>query len=176
MFAMPEEDFLSKGVDESKSTLEDDYFTCNVRKPQRTEGPYGEEDQDFMSLLTDPTGEANLFEVVNKIIKERERKEMLMNIDSPHQYSKKKDLFLNELEMQERVKAHKQAMSYLNHEQNNIDNQQRNPAYRRNPSNIEQAFIQWYTSLFGDEWRLITDVINYHPFSRGYLRDPDEIR
>jgi hypothetical protein len=30
--------------------------------------------------------------------------------------------------------------------------------------------------LFGDEWRLITDVINYHPFSRGYLRDPEEIR
>ena len=90
-----------------------------------------------MSLLTDPTGEANLFEVVNKIIKERERKEMLMNIESPHQYSKKKDLFLNEREMQERVKTHKQAMSYLNHEQTNIDTQQRNPAYRRNPSNIE---------------------------------------
>lgn len=37
-----------------------------------------------MNLLTDPTGETNLFEIVNKISKEKEHKEMLMKIDSPH--------------------------------------------------------------------------------------------
>jgi len=83
VYMMQDEDFPIKG-EESKSTFDDDYFTCEVRKPLKGEEPYGEEDQDFMKLLTDPTGEANLFEVVNKISKERERKEMLMNIDSPH--------------------------------------------------------------------------------------------
>jgi hypothetical protein len=36
--------------------------------------------------------------------------------------------------------------------------------------------MYWYTSVFGDEWRLIADVINYHPFTRGGLREPEEIK
>ena len=171
-----EEDLPTK-AEESKDTLEDDYFACEVKKPQRGEGPYGDEDKDFMSLLTDPAGETNLFEIVNKIAKEKERKEMLMKIDSPHQYNRRYDLFLNEKEMQEKIRMHKSALEYMNYEHQIVENhQQRIPAFKRNPSSIEQAFIQWYSSIFGDEWRLITDVINYHPFSRGYLREPDEIR
>lgn len=68
--------------EEHKSTFDDDYFSCVVRRP-KTEEPYGEDDQDFMSFLTDPTGEANFFEVVNKVSKERERKDMLMRIEDP---------------------------------------------------------------------------------------------
>jgi hypothetical protein len=36
-----------------------------------------------MHLLTDPTGEANLFEVVNKIQKERDRVGMLLHFENP---------------------------------------------------------------------------------------------
>jgi hypothetical protein len=138
-FINPEEELTF--AEESKSTFEDDYFACEVKKPVRIEGPYGDEDRDFMSLLTDPTGEANLFEVVNKIAKERERKEMLMKAEFPDQYTKKSDMFLNETEMQEKVKNHKAAMSYLNHEHVTFENNQRNPAFKRNPSSIEQGFI-----------------------------------
>jgi hypothetical protein len=68
-----------------------------------------------MSLLTDPTGEANLFEIVNKISKEQKRKMMLMEIESPRLYDKGKDLFLNEQELVEKLKIHKSSMTYLNH-------------------------------------------------------------
>ena len=95
-----------------------------------------------MNLLTDPTGETNLFEIVNKISKEKERKEMLMKIDSPHQYNGKYDLFLNEKEMQDKIRMHKSALEYMNYEHQVVENhQQRNPAFKRNPSSIEQAFI-----------------------------------
>ena len=33
----------------------------------------------------------------------------------------------------------------------------------------EVAFMRWYVSIFGDNWRLIANVLNYHPFTRGYL-------
>jgi len=36
--------------------------------------------------------------------------------------------------------------------------------------------MNWYASIFGDEFRLIADIINYHPFTRGRFRDPDELR
>jgi hypothetical protein len=116
MYEQQEDDFPIHDGEESKSTFEDDYFACEVRKPKRGEDPFGEDDHDFMKLLSDPTGEANLFEVVNKIIKERDRKDMLMKIENPIQYIKEKDLFLNEKEMKERVKAHKNAFQFMNHE------------------------------------------------------------
>lgn len=78
--------------------------------------------------------------------------------------------------MQEKIKLHKSAIEYMNYEHRIMETQQRNPALKRHPSQIEQAFIQWYSSLFGDDWRLIADVINYHPFAKGYLRDPEEIK
>ena len=31
-------------------------------------------------------------------------------------------------------------------------------------------------SIFGDEWKLISDVVNYHPITKGRIRDPEEIR
>ena len=34
----------------------------------------------------------------------------------------------------------------------------------------EFAFVKWYYGLFADQWRLIADVINYHPLTRGLLR------
>lgn len=43
-------------------------------------------------------------------------------------------------------------------------------------NSIEQSFMHWYASIFGDEWRLIADVINYHPFTRGRFREPEELR
>mmetsp|Transcript_41979 Transcript_41979/g.64280 ORF Transcript_41979/g.64280 Transcript_41979/m.64280 type:complete len:87 (-) Transcript_41979:1281-1541(-) len=39
----------------------------------------------------------------------------------------------------------------------------------------ELAFIKWYVSIFGDNWRLIQSVLSYHPFTRGYLRSKDQI-
>jgi len=32
----------------------------------------------------------------------------------------------------------------------------------------------WYTSIFGDNWKLITDILNYHPLIRGRLREVKE--
>ena len=34
----------------------------------------------------------------------------------------------------------------------------------------------WYVSVFGDEWKMIADVLNYHPMTRGLMREPEEIR
>ena len=39
----------------------------------------------------------------------------------------------------------------------------------------EVAFMRWYVSIFGDNWRLIANVLNYHPFTRGYLRSKDSL-
>jgi hypothetical protein len=41
---------------------------------------------------------------------------------------------------------------------------------------MEQAFLFWYTSIFGDEWRLIADILNYHPFTKGGIREQEEIK
>lgn len=40
----------------------------------------------------------------------------------------------------------------------------------------EVAFMRWYVSIFGDNWRLIANVLNYHPFTRGYLRNKDSLQ
>ena len=40
----------------------------------------------------------------------------------------------------------------------------------------EVAFMRWYVSIFGDNWRLIANVLNYHPFTRGYLRSKESIQ
>lgn len=40
-------------------------------------------------------------------------------------------------------------------------------------SDAEIAFIRWYVSIFGDNWRLIANVLNYHPFTRGSLRSKE---
>jgi hypothetical protein len=40
----------------------------------------------------------------------------------------------------------------------------------------EVAFLRWYVSIFGDNWRLIASVLNYHPFTRGYLRSKDSLQ
>lgn len=43
-------------------------------------------------------------------------------------------------------------------------------------SAVEQAFLFWYVSILGDEWRVISDVINYHPFTKGGIREPEEMK
>lgn len=56
-------------------------------------------------------------------------------------------------------------------------NMGRTNAYiKKQPNAIEQSFMFWYVSVFGDEWKLIADVLNYHPFTKGCMRDPDELR
>lgn len=40
----------------------------------------------------------------------------------------------------------------------------------------ELSFIQWYVSVFGDNWRLIESVLNYHPITYGYLRKKEQIQ
>jgi hypothetical protein len=40
----------------------------------------------------------------------------------------------------------------------------------------ELSFIQWYVSVFGDNWRLIESVLNYHPLTQGYLRKKEQIQ
>lgn len=41
---MAGEDNLPTKAEESKDTFEDDYYACEVKKPLRGEGPYGDED------------------------------------------------------------------------------------------------------------------------------------
>jgi hypothetical protein len=57
-----------------------------------------------------------------------------------------------------------------------MDYNRRNP---RNPmivfSDAEIAFIRWYVSIFGDNWRLISNVLSYHPFTRGSLRTKEQV-
>lgn len=42
-------------------------------------------------------------------------------------------------------------------------------------SNAELAFIRWYVSIFGDNWRLIANVLEYHPYTRGSLRTKEQV-
>ena len=36
--------------------------------------------------------------------------------------------------------------------------------------------MRWYVSIFGDNWRLISNVMRYHPFIRGYLRSKESVQ
>ena len=63
----------------------------------------------------------------------------------------------------------------------NIDNEEikswfKQPYQKKVINTIEQAFLLWYVSILGDEWKLVADVMNYHPFTKGGLRDPDEMK
>lgn len=42
-------------------------------------------------------------------------------------------------------------------------------------SNAELAFVRWYVSIFGDNWRLVANVLEYHPYTRGSLRTKEQI-
>ena len=42
-------------------------------------------------------------------------------------------------------------------------------------SDAEIAFTRWYVSIFGDNWRLISNVLGYHPFTRGSLRSKEAV-
>lgn len=68
--------------DTKSSNQGDDYYECIVKKP-RHETPFGEDDLDFMSLLPDPSGEAQLYETVQKVMKERVRRNTLMSSQNP---------------------------------------------------------------------------------------------
>jgi hypothetical protein len=43
-------------------------------------------------------------------------------------------------------------------------------------SDAEVAFTRWYVSIFGDNWRLISNVLSYHPFTRGSLRSKEQVQ
>jgi hypothetical protein len=43
-------------------------------------------------------------------------------------------------------------------------------------SDSEVAFLKWYVSIFGENMRLIANVLNYHPFTRGYLRSKESLK
>lgn len=36
--------------------------------------------------------------------------------------------------------------------------------------------MYWYVSIMGDEWRIISDVINFHPLTKGGIRDAEELK
>ena len=39
----------------------------------------------------------------------------------------------------------------------------------------EFALVHWYFGIYGDQWRLITDILNYHPLTRGKLHNREFI-
>lgn len=43
-------------------------------------------------------------------------------------------------------------------------------------SSVEFSFIKWYYGLYPEQWRLISDVINFHPLTRGKLRSKEQIQ
>ena len=65
---------------------------------------------------------------------------MLLHFENPDQYKVEKDILLNEKEMRDKIKYHKNAIKYMNNEHFPTDIQ-KNVANRRFPSQIEQAFI-----------------------------------
>ena len=40
----------------------------------------------------------------------------------------------------------------------------------------EYAVVNWYYGLYGEQWRLIADILSYHPLSRGRLRHKDAVQ
>ena len=91
------------------------------------------------------------------------------------------DPLLSEKQFKEQVKNHKANLEFLNHDrtiEQRIADQTlgKTAQIKKQLNQIEQSFIQWYCSLFGDEWRLIADILNYHPFTKGRFRDPEELR
>ncbi len=79
------DDEIMEDIEQALPDQEDeknDYDKCVVEKPQRG-NPFGEDDLEFMSLMPDPSGEAQLFAIVNKQMKETVRKQKLMSSQAP---------------------------------------------------------------------------------------------
>lgn len=105
---------------------------------------------------------------------------MLLSQQATVQKVVESDILINENELQKLTKMHQMSIEYMNQDQQ-VDQQfieknlGKTYAFKKQPNPIEQAFLSWYATLFGDEWKIIADVINYHPFTRGSLREPDEL-
>lgn len=50
------------------------------------------------------------------------------------------------------------------------------PYQKKAINTIEQAFLLWYVSILGDEWKIVADIMNYHPFTKGGIRDAEEMK
>lgn len=64
----------------------------------------------------------------------------------------------------------------MNFEQDIIKQMFKGNYIKKALTNVEQAFLLWYVSILGDEWKIIADVLNYHPFTKGGIRDAEEMR
>ena len=130
--------------------------------------------------------ELRFFELTQKVNRERQRRQLLSNLSSNKQnlhHVVENDLLINEKTMKEIMKNHVISTQNLNLGMRGLKVDQIEQAYskqfvaiKKQLNSIEQAFLFWYQSVFGDEWRLIADILSYHPFTRGSLREPEEIR
>lgn len=136
-----------------------------------------------MELVPEPY-EPKLFELTMKIQKERMRRGALTSSTNQINVSKvvENDLLINQNFAKDQMRIHMISSENLNLnlqlDQKFIENNfgRQFALIKKQPNPIEQAFLFWYQSIFGDEWRLIADVINYHPFTKGGLREPEELR
>lgn len=177
------EEQMMIAADKANSNFEEDYYQCLVAKPKNAaDYPYqAEEDVDMLNLIPEQN-EPILFELVNKVTMERKRKQALLECNPNNtRFIKEIDILLNEKQFQEQIKHHKQNLDFMNQE-SNIDQRVaeqslgKSASIKKQLNSIEQSFMNWYASIFGDEFRLIADIINYHPFTRGRFRDPEELR
>jgi hypothetical protein len=57
-----------------------------------------------------------------------------------------------------------------------LDISQEVPPPKEDFTPLDQSLIHFYYSLFGDQWRLIADVLNYHPLTRGKMRSKEIVQ
>ncbi|CDW86160.1 UNKNOWN [Stylonychia lemnae] len=143
-----------------------------------SENPYSDDDQDFFETVPEPQG-CQYYEFFIKITNEKNRRALLSQFNQNKQRLYESDNFLFP------DKNYKMAQKNLMLKQNlnpqvQLDQEVIKQFYKtfpskKPPNNLEQAFIFWYASILGDEWRIVSDVLNYHPFTKGFLRESDEV-
>lgn len=92
------------------------------------------------------------------------------NVKQSEEYSR---LFMNVFQCQQHCSKEMKRQADL-HNRQKVDNP--NLELKSVFTNAETAFLRWYVSIFGDNWRLIADVLGYHPLTRGPLRKKDQVK
>jgi len=196
------EDYLNimqKEPDTHYTSLNDfsDARMETIYRQKENEDCYSEDDYDCLQLFPDQN-DPKFMELSVKIVSEQKRKQFLNqqlsqqnqqqhNIQNIKLWHNKNDPLLNE----ETTAAQAKKLNQMCKNPNNIKRIMDTEAFKKFQqgiyypqgriiknamSSMEIQFINWYVSLFGDEWKLIADVINYHPFTKGGLRDQDELK
>eukprot|EP00347_Sterkiella_histriomuscorum_P008011 403346707 len=153
-----------------------------------SENPYSDDDMDFFNSVPDQQY-SEFYELFLKSYVEKTRKMAVQSLEkatNPQQINMIRQKLVESDYLLQPEKLAKIALKQLINKNNlnpqiNYDPEQLRVMLKNNPNKralgpIEQAFMYWYVSIMGDEWRVIADVINFHPLTKGGIRDSEELK